>query len=261
MGVTPRLRPLPAQEQRSNNIVTALLQAPGTAPAAGGRRWRGAFRTPARDAGAGRDCIALHRPSRRPQERPCPGDRAAHREYLGDGPRGRGLPRESCGRSRAHARPNKTCTLQDLGPRPALSAVPAGERYRGKSRAKEVVPAGKGSILVHLRTWPWPPSGAGIARAHDFLESGFPCEIMLQGLRCLDQAARSMGCEMRPWLALVAVCWRGLHRRSVTVRALRPGPCLSFLEKKRGLRQITIKGSNRRLFIVPDAPGGGAPPP
>jgi hypothetical protein len=38
MEVTPLLKPLPAQEQRSNNIVTALLQAPGTATGTGTRR-------------------------------------------------------------------------------------------------------------------------------------------------------------------------------------------------------------------------------
>jgi hypothetical protein len=96
------------------------------------------------------------------------------------------------------------------------------------------VRAGKRSILTQMRTWPWPPAGIGAARAHDFLELGCRPEFMLQGRWCFDQAARSIGCGVRPGPALTAAPWRGLHRRPVPVGALQPAPYLSFLEEERG---------------------------
>jgi hypothetical protein len=144
MEVKPRPKPPLPQEQRSNNTVTALLQAPGTAAAAGRKVAEG----PLPDACRG--AAALHRPGPVVQAPAAaalpPGDQAAHREPAGRGRGATGRPRERCESSPTPARPIKTCTLQDLGPGPALPAVPAGDRYRACRVPGRVVRDGKGSI-------------------------------------------------------------------------------------------------------------------
>jgi hypothetical protein len=176
MAVTPLLK----APFRRNNAVTILLlrcSRPQELPQRRGGRWRrGPYRTP---VGARRHRIALGRSCRRPRKWLCPREiRPRTRSTSGRGRGATGRPRERCESSPTPARPNKTSTLQDSRPRPALSAVPAGDPNQGCREPGRVVRAGKGSILVHLRTWPCRPTRPGTTSAYDFLESGCPREIM-----------------------------------------------------------------------------------
>jgi hypothetical protein len=187
MEVTPLPKPLPAQEQRSNNIVTALLQAPGTAAAAGDRKRRHASPRAGSTSGTG-----LRGPDRRG---------------------------ERCECSRSLARPRETCTLQDLGLRLALSAVPVGQRYRGVSCATE---GGTGRQGISSDTDGEVALPAHWARGHSraqVSEIGLPSRNLAAGLPMARSSGEKQGSRgpapvraagaLLAWLAPRASAGRG----------------------------------------------------
>jgi hypothetical protein len=214
-----------------------LLPLAGSAAAAGCPRRRDPFGTPLAAPGAGR-------PGARGSGPTPPRNEAAHREYLWEGPR---ATRERCDTSRAAARPNKTCTLQDLLQRPRLSAVPAGQRYQGLSSATE---GGTGRqaissdtdgevalLACSARGRPRPPF-AGLGLRGGNAAAGLPLLRPSGEQHRLRHAALARaGCGL---LACPAP-------RPVPVGALQPAAYLSFLREKKGetgsrCREKNVKG-------------------
>jgi hypothetical protein len=98
---------------------------------------------------------------------------------------------------------------------------------------RRVLGVGKRSPRTQTGRWPCRPARPGATRAHRFLDLGFAGETLLPGRRCFERAARSMGCEMRPRLALAATSWRGARRQPVPVGALQPALASLFSRRKR----------------------------